>query len=123
MRFLLTGAILLFTVVVTSAIDKPVSFKPKDLVKLFDAKRNIIGNPHNSIRKRQSQACVQAYLEAQSSQFQECSELFADGDNATINDILEFCDNDDCFALMLRVLTDLESCEEEGDESIVSIVR
>ena len=118
MRFLLASGVLFVTFVVTSAIYKPVSFKP---AKLFDSRRNVIGNAHHVIRqKRQSQACINAYLETQTSQFQECGQLFADGTDVTTDELLAFCDNDDCVSLLIRVFTDLESCEGMDDNSTVS---
>ena len=120
MRCLLTGGVLFVAVVVTSAIYKPVSFKPKNLAKLFDSRRNVIGNAHHFIQKRQSQACIDAYLEAQTPQFQECSQLFADGSDVTINELLTFCDNDDCVSLLIRVFTDLQSCQGADDNTTVS---
>ena len=121
MRFLLASGVLFVIFVVTSAIYNPVSFKPRKLVKLLDQRRNVIGNAHHFIRqKRQSQACINAYLEAQSAQFQECAQLFADGAEVTLDEVLTFCDNDNCVSLLTRVFTDLESCEEVDDNSTVS---
>ena len=114
MRFLLASGVLFVIFVVTSALYNPVSFKPRNLVKLLDQRRNVIGNAHQR-QKRQSQACINAYLEAQSTQFQECSQLFADGNNVTIDEVLEFCDNYNCVSLMTRVLIDLQSCEGTDD--------
>ena len=120
MRFLLTSSILFLTIVVTSAIQFKHGFKPKDLAKLFDPKRYVIGNAHH-LQKRQSQSCIDAYLETQSTQFEECSQLFADGGDVTIDEIMEFCDSsNDCVSLMIRVLTDLENCEGSGDNTTVS---
>ena len=120
MRFLLASGVLFVIFVVTSAIYNPVSFKPRKLVKLLDQRRNVIGNAHHFIRqKRQSQACINAYLEAQSAQFQECTQLFADGAEVTVDELLAFCDNN-CASLLTRVFTDLESCEAVDDNSTVS---
>ena len=121
MRFLLTSDVLFLTVVVTSAIYKP-GFKPKNLAKLFDPKRYVIENAHH-LQKRQSQGCINAYLEAQSPQFQQCSQLFADADDVTVDEIVEFCDSsDNCVSVVARVLTDLENCEGNDDNTTVSII-
>lgn len=112
MQFVLT-AVLLATVVVTSAIHNPRSLSAKDLIK----PRGVItldltgdAHAHHFIRKRQSQACVDAYLETQTTQFEQCSQLLSDAEDITVNEILAFCDDDHCVSELTRVFTDLQSC-------------
>lgn len=113
MRFLLASGVLLVTVVATSAI-----YKPRDLVKLLNPK---IGNFQHFIQKRQSQDCINAYLEAQQPEFQECSQIFADIDDITVDEMTTFCEEDNCVSLMIKVFTDFENCGEISENTTVSI--
>lgn len=122
MRLSLTSGILLVTAVLASAIYRPISFNRADLgvnlAKLLDSKKST-GN--HFVQKRQNQACINAYLETETEQFQECSRLLGDGGNVTTNEILEFCDRDDCVSLLIKVFTDLHNCDAVDDNSTVSI--
>lgn len=122
MRLLLIIGVLLVTAVLASAIYRPKTFKPADLAKL-EAKllhlRKSTGN--HFVQKRQSQACINAYLEAESQQFQECSALLGDAGNITTTELLEFCDREDCVSLLIKVFTDFEKCEGGDSNYTVSI--
>ena len=121
MRFLLTVGVLLVTAVLASAIYRPNPFKPTDLAKLEAKLLNLRRSTGNHfVQKRQSSACIDAYLETQSQRFQECSQLLGDGGNITTTELIEFCHHDDCVSLLIKVFTDLENCNAVDTNTTVS---
>lgn len=114
-----TVGLLLITVVVTSAIPKPFPFKSRDFTKLFDLSDT--GNAHKHVQKRQfSEACLEAYQETQSPQFAQCTQLLSNG-NLTTDDLVAFCNRYGCTSLLVKVFTDLESCQTiDEDNTTVS---
>lgn len=117
MRFLLITSVLLVTVVVTSANYNPLSFNPTHLTKL-NPKRNTVSH---FMQKRQSQACISAYEESQTPQFQQCSQLFSDGSDITVDQLSGFCDDDGCVSVLIKVFTDLQNCGALDANTTVSI--
>jgi len=104
------------------AISVPSSFKLTSFAKLFDSGRNVIGNAHHFVQKRQSsEACIRAYLETEQPRFSQCSSLFTDGgSDLTVDQLVTFCDHD-CVSLLTRVFTDLEECD--SNNTTVSILN
>jgi len=81
---------------------------------LMRSLRNAHQETHR-IQKRQNSACINAIQEASSPQFIQCSDLFGDATDLSLQQLLSFCQTDNCVPLLIKVFTDLRSCGNDPD--------
>ena len=113
MRTFLMSVVLLATIVASFATP----------IRSVDGVVHSLRNAHldaHRIQKRQSSACINAIQEANSPQFIQCSSFLGDAGDLSFDQLLSFCQTDNCVPLLVRVFTDLESCGDDPDNSTVS---